>query len=117
MGASDENECLRNDGDLKVDDGVQLLIIVVDLVGGRIQMDMELALEEVRLEDDYNENDPTREIRNSSERRLMRNVRGKRQIETICYSVGENLGQIPTIWSRRWEHTVDGQRHDCAVIK
>ena len=47
MGASDKDEHLRNNGNLDVDSGVQLLIIVVYLTRRGIRMDVELALEEV----------------------------------------------------------------------
>jgi len=47
MGASDEDEHLRNNGNLDIDSGVQLLIIVVYLTRRGIRMDVELALEEV----------------------------------------------------------------------
>jgi len=63
MGASDEDERLRNNGDLEVDNCVQLFIIVVDLTRVGIQMDVELALEEVRLEDHDNKDDPIQAIR------------------------------------------------------
>lgn len=63
MRTSNENERLRDNGNLKVDDGVQLPVIVVDLARGGIQMDVELPLEEVRLKDDDNKNDPMQAIR------------------------------------------------------
>ena len=63
MGASDEDERLRNNGDLEVDNCVQLFIIVVDLTRVGVQMDVELALEEVRLEDHDNKDDPLQAIR------------------------------------------------------
>ena len=59
-GASDklEDECLRKDSDLEVDNGVQLLTILVDLTRRGIQVDVELVLEEVRLEDGDNKDYP-----------------------------------------------------------
>lgn len=67
MRASDENERLRDDGNLEVDDGVQLLVIVVDLAGWGIQMNVELSLEKVRLKDHDNKNDPIQELERSRE--------------------------------------------------
>ena len=63
MGASDEDERLRNNGDLEVDDGVQLRIIVIYLTSRGIQLDIELVLEEGRLEDHDNKDDPMQAIR------------------------------------------------------
>ena len=59
-GASDEleDERSRKDSDLEVDNGVQLLTILVDLTRRGIQVDVELALEEVRLEDGDNKDYP-----------------------------------------------------------
>ena len=99
MGTSNEDERLRNNGDLEVDDGVQFLIIVVDLTRRGIQMNVEFALEEVRLEDHYNKDDPIQAIRTWPRTRSgERDLRGERQIETIGYSVGEDFRQVPTIW-------------------
>ena len=63
MRASYEDQRLRNYGNLKIDDHVQLLVVMVNLTRGGIQMDVELALEEIRLEDYDNENDPMQTIR------------------------------------------------------
>ena len=59
-GVSDEleDERLRKDSNLEVDNGVQLLTILVDLTRRGIQVDIELALEEVRLEDGDNKDYP-----------------------------------------------------------
>ena len=54
MRAGDENERLRDDCNLEVDNAVQLFIIVVNLARRRIQVGVELVLEEVRLEDHDN---------------------------------------------------------------
>lgn len=72
MGASDEDESLRDNGNLEVDDSMQLLVIVVDLVRGRIQVDMELPLEEVRFEDHNNKNDPAQAIRTQPRMKIVR---------------------------------------------
>ena len=60
MGASNEDKSLRDDGDLEVDDRVKLRVVVVDMMGRRIETDMELPLEEVRLKDNDDENNPAR---------------------------------------------------------
>jgi hypothetical protein len=44
-----------------------LLVIVVDLAGWGIQMNVELSLEKVRLEDHDNKNDPIQELERSRE--------------------------------------------------
>ena len=49
VGASNENERLRDNGNLEVDDRVKLLVIVVNLTRRGVEVDMELPLEEVRL--------------------------------------------------------------------
>ena len=56
VGASNKDERLRDNGNLEVDDRVKLLIVVVNLTRRRVEVDMELSLEEVRLEDDDDEN-------------------------------------------------------------
>jgi len=85
MEASDEDEHLRKDGDLEVDNGMQLLIIVFDLTRRGIQMDIELALEEVQLEDDNNKDDSIQAIRTwSRTRSSKRGLREEHQIETIA---------------------------------
>lgn len=58
MRTSNENERLRDNGNLEVDDHVQLLVVMVNLASRRIEVDMELPLEEVRLEDNDDENNP-----------------------------------------------------------
>jgi len=99
MSASDEDKRLRNNGDLQVDDGVQLVIIVVDRTRRVIQFDVELVLEEARLEDHDNKDNPMQAIRTWLRARSgERDLRGERQIETIGYSVGEDFSQVPTIW-------------------
>ena len=60
VGASNEDKSLRDDGDLEVDDRVKLRVVVVDMMGRRIETDMELPLEEVRLKDNDDENNPAR---------------------------------------------------------
>ena len=52
----DENKGLRDDGDLKVNNRVELTVVVVD--GGRgLECDAELVLEERRFEDHDHKND------------------------------------------------------------
>lgn len=60
MGASNEDESLRDDSDLEIDDRVKLRVVVVDMMRRRIETDMELPLEEVRLKNNDDENDPAR---------------------------------------------------------
>ena len=58
VGASNEDESLRDDSDLEIDDRVKLRVVVVDMMRRRIETDMELPLEEVRLKNNDDENDP-----------------------------------------------------------
>ncbi|SRR6266571_6350492 len=60
VGASNEDERLGDNGNLEIDNRVKLLVVVVDLTSRRVEVDMELPLEEVRLKDNDDENDPTR---------------------------------------------------------
>ena len=57
MRTRDEDERLRDDGNLEVDDRVQLGVVRVDGEGRR-EADTELVLEEGRLLDDDNKGDP-----------------------------------------------------------
>ena len=57
----DEDERLRDDGDLEVDDRVQLPVVRVD-GEGRGERDAELVLEERGLLDDDNKGDPERSL-------------------------------------------------------
>ena len=59
MGTSNKNECLRDNSNLEVDDRVKLLVVVVDMKRWRIEVDVELSLEEVRLKDNNDESNPT----------------------------------------------------------
>jgi len=78
---------------------VQGLTIVVYLTGQGIQMDVELGLEEVRLEDHNNKDDPIQVIRMRPRTRSgKRDLCGERQIETIGNSKGKDSSQIPNIW-------------------
>ena len=61
MRTGDEDERLRDDGNLEVDDRVQLLVVRVD-GEGRGERDAKLVLEEGRLLDDDNKGDPERGI-------------------------------------------------------
>jgi len=78
---------------------VQGLTIVVYLTGQGIQMDVELGLEEVRLKDHDNKDDPIQVIRmRPRTRSRKRDLHGERQIETIGNSEGKDSSQIPNIW-------------------
>jgi hypothetical protein len=62
VGPSDENQRLRDDGDLQVNDHVQLRIVVVLLTIPAIgQMHLELPLEEGRLENDNDKHNTIKE--------------------------------------------------------
>lgn len=58
--ASNEDEGLGDNGNLEVYDRVKLRVVVVKVTRLRIETDMELPLEEVRLNDNDDENDSTR---------------------------------------------------------
>lgn len=57
----DEDQGLRDDGDLEVDDHVQLRVVVVDRAGRVLEADTELVLEERSLDDDNNKDDPRKQ--------------------------------------------------------
>ena len=85
MGASDKNECPKNNCDPEVDDGapsgVQLLVVAVRR---GIQMVIKLALEEVRLEDHSNKDGPIQAVRTWHRTRSGEmDLCGERQIGTI----------------------------------
>lgn len=99
--ARDEDEGLRDDGDLEVDDHVQLVVVVRDgRATGVLEVDAELVLEERRLDDDDDEDD-----------------RREREVDTIRHRVREDLSKIPTIRLVARQDTVDGERHDRAVVQ
>ena len=54
----DEDKSLRDNGNLEVDDHVELRVVVVDAAGGRVELDTELVLEERRLDDRDNKDNP-----------------------------------------------------------
>ena len=56
MRTRDEDEGLRDDGDLEVDDHVELAVVVVDRVAA-LEGNTELVLEERSLDDDNDENE------------------------------------------------------------
>ena len=54
----DEDEGLRDDSDLQVDDHVELVVVVIDRrATGALEVDAELVLEEGSLDDDDDEDD------------------------------------------------------------
>ena len=65
MRTGDEDQSLRDDGDLEVDDHVELAVVVVNgATGVARERDTELVLEERSLDDDNDENDnKSRKIR------------------------------------------------------
>ena len=65
----DEDERLRDDGNLEVDDRVKLRVVRVDGEGRR-EADTELVLEEGRLLDDDNEGNPESAVSANSDERI-----------------------------------------------
>lgn len=60
MRTSDEDEGLRDDGDLEVDDGVQLVVVVI-VRSGRLSVgesDTELAIEPIGTDADSDKGNP-----------------------------------------------------------
>ena len=97
----DEDESLRDDGNLEVDDGVELRVVVV----GRLARTTGEGRTECigkpgRADDDRDEGDGR-----------------QREVETVRNGEREDLGQVPTVRSIRGEHTVNGERHDRAVVE
>lgn len=63
MRTGNEDQSLGDDGNLKVDNHVQLVVIVINsLTGGSVQADAELVLEERRVDDDSNKSDTVRNL-------------------------------------------------------
>jgi hypothetical protein len=105
----DKNKCLRDDGNLEVDDHVQLVIVVEDgmarLVG---EMDSKSVLEKSSVENGGNQRDAEKNLEiNSGTIKGIKFLRRCTQVDTVCNGVRENLGQIPTIRSHRGQHTVN----------
>lgn len=94
MRTGDEDECLRDDSDLQVDDSVQLSIVVVasGSVSTTRERDTEFAPEEVSLEADSNESNPVNQTNQKTVDNIdaTKNLRGERQIETVSESICEN---------------------------
>ena len=58
MRSSDKNKCLRDDGNLEIDDHVQLVIVVEDGVARLVgEMDSKIVLEECSVENGGNQRD------------------------------------------------------------
>lgn len=95
MRPSDEDQSLRDNGDLQVDDHVQSS--VVDTL---VSVDSELSLEEVGVVDDNEEDDG-----------------GQGQVETVTNTVHEDFGQVPRVGSVRRQDSVEGQGHDGTVVQ
>ena len=97
----DEDESLRDDGNLEVDDGVELRVVVVGrLARTTSEGRTERIGEPGRADDDRNEGDGR-----------------QREVETVRKSVGEDLGKIPRVGRVRGQDTVNGERHDSTVVK
>ena len=79
----DEDQGLRDDSNLEVDDRVEAAVVVVRRLASAVLEDnTELVVEERRLDADSDEGD-----------------RGQREVQPVRNSVREDLGQIPTIRS------------------
>lgn len=91
----DEDERLRDLGDLEVDDHVDLLVVVVDDVG-----DAKLVREEGGLDDDDIEDDGT-----------------EGEVETVSKGKGEDLSEVPRVGGRGGKNAVEGEGHDGSVVE
>ena len=101
MRTGNEDESLRDDSDLEVDDGVELRVVVVGRLArttgeGRT----ERIGEPGSADDDRDEGDSR-----------------QREVETVRKSVGEDLGKIPRVGRVRGQDTVNGKGHDGTVVE
>jgi len=94
--SSDEDEGLRDDGDLEVDNHVTL--VVVDVLADWI--DTELALEEGCRVHDSEESEG-----------------GSGEVKTVADTVCENFGKIPRVRRGGRKHSVQGKCHDSTVVQ
>jgi len=97
----DEDESLGDDGDLEVDNHVELTIVGIDRGSGKVlEGDTELVLEEVGLKD-HNDKDNGR----------------NGQVQSVGNSKGKDLSQVPTVRCHRGQDTIDGKSHDGTVVQ
>jgi hypothetical protein len=92
---SDEDEGLRDDCDLKVDDGVQHTVVVVDR-WWRLEVCPEGVLKECGLDDDDNQRDSAAWLDGSAKTERA-DIRRQGEPETISDSVSEDLAEVPRI--------------------
>lgn len=99
---SNEDEGLGDDGNLEVDDHVDLVVVDVGAVSNLAvaETNAELVVEEGGLADDDDESDG-----------------GEREPETVGDGVGEDLGQVPRVGGVRGQDTVNGEGHDGTVVE
>lgn len=90
VGPSDEDERLRDDGNLEVDDHVEHTIAGGWDVWQVLEADAELLLEEVGLQDDDDEHNG-----------------GQGKVQAVSDGESEDLREIPAIWSHRWQNAVN----------
>jgi hypothetical protein len=119
VGSGDEDEGLRDDSDLEVDDHVDLRV-----VGTLVSGDAELVLEEGGIVDDDEEDDAEwRQLRqvqrgyNDKRQSAVSNSRRQGQVKSVSDTVREDLGQIPRVRSHGRQDTVERQGHDGTVVE
>ena len=91
-----EDESLRDDSHLQVNDGV----VVVGAGGGGSTVLEVNTKHAVKLDSDGDEGDGR-----------------EGEVQTIGDGVGKDLGQVPAIGLHRRQDTVDGKRHDRTVVQ
>jgi hypothetical protein len=94
--SSNEDESLRDDGNLEVDDHVCSGIVGILSDG----IDTESVLKEGSVSHDG--------VKSNS---------GSSEVETVTDTVGKDLGQIPSVGGGGRQDSVDGQGHDGTIVK
>ena len=97
----DEDEGLRDDGNLEVDDGVELRVVVVGRLARTTGKGRTKRIGKPGSADNDRDEGDSRQ----------------REVETVRKSVGEDLGKIPGVGRVRGQDTVNGKRHDGTVAK
>jgi hypothetical protein len=113
VGSSDEDQGLRDLGDLEVDQHVHLRVVSIDAAEGLVSDggedcqhrytqvdDAKLVREEGRVDDDDVEHD-----------------RSDREVHSVGDSVSEDLCEVPRVGGARGEDAVDGEGHDRSVVE
>jgi hypothetical protein len=121
VGTRDEDESLRDNGDLEVDDGVQLRVVGSNCtrqVSTIVEGSTELVVEEARLQDDGNKSNTMKKLAYKlKSTKGLEGLRGGGEVETVGNGEREDLGKVPCIRSHRGQDTVNGEGHDGTIVQ